>query len=146
MGAYTSWALLALSHHLIVRVAGHNVLGHYNFNTYYILGDDIVIWGNSKVAREYRRLIEVVLGVKISEAKTLESADSFEFAKRFFVKGVEVSPLPWTQLDTDSPLKVLPGFLASLVQRKVGGYDISLRVIKLWIGLLVGLSRKTMFH
>lgn len=34
------------------------------------------------------------LGVEISEAKTHVSCDSFEFAKRFFSQGEEISPFP----------------------------------------------------
>lgn len=92
MGAYTSWAIFALCHHLVVRVAAHNVTGSFDFRTYFLLGDDFVIWGNDKVAAEYLRLKTVVLGVKISLPKSLIADDSFEFAKRFFIKGVEVSP------------------------------------------------------
>lgn len=35
MGAYSSWSVgLALTHHLIVRVAGYYVYKHYNFANY----------------------------------------------------------------------------------------------------------------
>jgi hypothetical protein len=34
MGAYTSWAIFALCHHLVIRVAAHNVLKTFDFNTY----------------------------------------------------------------------------------------------------------------
>lgn len=34
MGAYTSWAVFALCHHLLVRVAGHNVFKTYTFDQY----------------------------------------------------------------------------------------------------------------
>jgi hypothetical protein len=70
------------------------------------LGDDIVI-RDAAVAKEYRRIIEVVLGCKISTAKSLISQDSFEFAKRFWVDGVEVSHIPWPQLfAVQDPLNV----------------------------------------
>jgi len=39
-----------------------------------------------------------VLGVDISTDKSLVSSDSFEFAKRFFIGGVEVSHLNIAQL------------------------------------------------
>jgi len=51
-----------------------------------------VIQGNN-VASAYKKLI-LSLGVEISETKTLESKDSFEFAKRFFYKGEEVTSFP----------------------------------------------------
>jgi len=60
MGAYTSWVIFALCHHLVVRVAGYHIHKHYNFDQYFILGDDIVIWGDEKVAKEYNRLMSVV--------------------------------------------------------------------------------------
>jgi hypothetical protein len=116
MGAYTSWAICTLCHHLVVRVAGHNVYKHSNFDQYMILGDDLVIF-DDRVATEYVRLIGV-LGVEISWSKSLVSNDSYEFAKRLFVKGVEVSGLPWDQLfRVNNPLTVLGGFLADLVTR-----------------------------
>jgi hypothetical protein len=68
MGAYTSWAVFALCHHLVVRVAGHNVYKHYDFDSYFMLGDDIVIY-DSRVALEYKRIMSS-LGVEISPHKT----------------------------------------------------------------------------
>jgi hypothetical protein len=32
--------------------------------------------------------------MEINLSKTIESVDSFEFAKRFFIQGQELSPLP----------------------------------------------------
>lgn len=116
MGAYTSWAICTLCHHLVVRVAGHNVYKHSNFSQYMILGDDLVIF-DDRVATEYVRLIGV-LGVEISWNKSLDSTDSYEFAKRLFIRGVEVSGLPWDQLfRVNNPLTVLGGFLADFVTR-----------------------------
>lgn len=57
-----------------------------------MLGDDIVIADDS-VASEYRSLLSD-LEVPISEAKTHSSKDVYEFAKRWFFKGIEVSPFP----------------------------------------------------
>jgi hypothetical protein len=55
---------------------------------------------------------------------------SFEFAKRFFVRGIEVSPLNWTQLFTVSnPLTVLATFIAGIYQRKVDIYPLFTRAM-----------------
>jgi hypothetical protein len=93
MGAYSSWAMLALTHHAIVQWAAYNCKHTGWFDLYAVLGDDLVI-GDSAVAAEYLLIMER-LGVKISFAKSIVSSNlSIEFAKRFFYRGVEVSPLP----------------------------------------------------
>jgi hypothetical protein len=71
--------MLALSHHVIVKIAACKV-GIPNFIDYCILGDDIVI-RNEKVADQYRTLMDV-LGVSINMSKSIISSDFAEFAKR----------------------------------------------------------------
>jgi hypothetical protein len=93
MGAYSSWAMLALVHHAIVQFAAKraNVVGW--FDLYAVLGDDVVI-GNRSVANEYTKVMEAI-GVNIGFHKSIISKNrSLEFAKRFYYKGVEVTPLP----------------------------------------------------
>jgi len=94
MGAYSSWALFALCHHMVVHVAGlrAGLTAKQTKHCYMLLGDDIVIH-HDEVACHYRDIIHS-LGVEISEVKTHISKDSFEFAKRWFSRGVEVSPFP----------------------------------------------------
>lgn len=100
MGAYSSWAMLALTHHLIVQFCAYSVgvvpAGTW-FRDYAILGDDIVI-GNAKVAKRYIEVL-ATLGVGVGLHKSLISAagTALEFAKRTFVKGVDVSPIPLTE-------------------------------------------------
>jgi len=90
LGAYSSWAVFALSHHILIRSI-YNELGISCKGNYLVLGDDVVIC-NRSVARLYlRRLTE--LGVKTSPIKTLISRDTFEFAKRVWIRGIEVSPI-----------------------------------------------------
>jgi hypothetical protein len=91
MGLYSSWPLLAVVHHLIVLTAAHDI-GIRRFRDYRLLGDDIVI-RHQGVATRYARILED-LGVKISPEKTLVSSDTFEFAKRIFHKGIEVTAFP----------------------------------------------------
>lgn len=92
MGAYSSWAMLALTHHAIVQFAAWRV-GHRAWFTWYaVLGDDVVICDRD-VANEYVKVMDE-LGVKIGFHKSIVSTNSsLEFAKRFFHKGEEVSPL-----------------------------------------------------
>jgi hypothetical protein len=92
MGAYSSWGMLAWTHHAIVQFAAWRV-GHRSWFTWYaVLGDDIVICDHD-VASEYVHLM-TEFGVKIGFHKSIISSNSsLEFAKRFYLKGREVSPL-----------------------------------------------------
>jgi len=90
MGAYSSWAMLALTHHVIVRIAALNC-GIKNFEDYVILGDDIVI-ANDDVAREYSNLMKS-LGVSINMSKSIVSTRFCEFAKRWVGDGINITPI-----------------------------------------------------
>lgn len=92
MGAYSSWAMLALTHHALVQFAAWR-RGHRSWFTWYaVLGDDIVICDHD-VAAEYVAIMDS-LGVKIGFHKSIVSSNSsLEFAKRFYYKGEEVTPL-----------------------------------------------------
>lgn len=83
--------MLALTHHVIVRVAALR-LGIKDFKDYALLGDDIVI-ANSAVAQCYHQLMTEGLGVEINFSKSLVSAHSLEFAKQLVSKGVNLSPI-----------------------------------------------------
>jgi len=91
MGALTSWAAFSLTHHLLVQYAAYRALGLIGFfKEYALLGDDIVI-ANHKVAQEYLVLLQEI-GVEFGLAKSLiSSTGGFEFAKRTFAKGKDVS-------------------------------------------------------
>lgn len=94
MGAYSSWAAFAVTHHAFVQFAAR--LSGFNgwFADYALLGDDILI-ANQKVALKYRWLCAQV-GVEVSLAKSMASNQrSFEFAKRVFFRGSDVSGFPW---------------------------------------------------
>jgi len=91
MGAYSSWSAFTLTHHLVVYVAAR--LAKARLDCYVLLGDDIVIADDS-VAENYRMLLRS-LDVPLSEAKTHTSKDVYEFAKRWWYKGVEVTPFPF---------------------------------------------------
>lgn len=92
MGAYSSWAMLAVTHHVIVQIAAVQCGFKVNtFKQYCILGDDIVI-NNDRVASVYIQLMET-LGVRINTSKSIISHDVVEFAKRWLTPYGEISPL-----------------------------------------------------
>jgi len=82
MGALSSWAMLALTHHFMVQLAAHRCGMRGWFGDYGVLGDDLVIVDPS-VATAYLGVAEE-LGVTINRHKSLVSSNGhFEFAKRF---------------------------------------------------------------
>jgi len=99
MGALSSWALLALTHHAIVQMAAATVypreLGW--FLLYAVLGDDVVI-ADRLVAQEYLRIMKAI-GVEISLAKSLVSnSSSLDFAKRTWIRGRDCSPISLAEI------------------------------------------------
>jgi hypothetical protein len=90
MGAYSSWGVFTLCHHLVVHMAAYRCR-ITNFSEYILLGDDIVIY-NDRVKEEYVNIM-TALGVEVSEMKTHTSRNYYEFAKRWFNNGIEVSPI-----------------------------------------------------
>jgi hypothetical protein len=101
MGALSSWVMLALTHHFIVQLAAFRVrqLEEW-YEGYAVLGDDLVIM-DQDVADEYLRLMDGVLGVKINLSKSLisERYTTLEFAKKYFHKGVDCSPVSFKELN-----------------------------------------------
>nr|WNM95051.1 MAG: RNA-dependent RNA polymerase [Diaporthe helianthi mitovirus 2] len=93
MGALSSWAMLALTHHIIVQIAASRIYPDRVFTLYALLGDDIVI-ADEKVAKVYYDLMTLEFGVEINLSKSLQSNHMLEFAKRLIsVKGGEVTPI-----------------------------------------------------
>lgn len=92
MGAYSSWAVFALTHHLVVQYSAKMEGESLPFNDYMLLGDDIVI-ANKAVSERYIATMSE-LGVGISLYKTHVSDDTYEFAKRWIHKGAEISGIP----------------------------------------------------
>jgi hypothetical protein len=95
MGALTSWAMLAVTHHFIVQLAAYLVRGEEKwFTDYAVLGDDVVI-ANGPIAHKYLHIMSQ-LGVKVGIHKSLISptGNSLEFAKRYFFNKVDCSAIP----------------------------------------------------
>jgi hypothetical protein len=123
MGAYSSWAVFTLSHHVMVELARRRALNvdflgsTEEFLGYELLGDDISIYGDTPelaaTAVAYRALMDSI-GVAINPTKGVESANgTFEFAKRFVHQGVTLTCLKWREL---ASANTSTAFLA-LVQR-----------------------------
>lgn len=94
MGAYSSWAMLALTHHMLIQWAASLVGIKGWFADYAVLGDDVII-ANDKVANRYRTICRWI-GLEIGLAKSLISSQKCsEFAKRYTIRGEIVRVTPW---------------------------------------------------
>jgi len=118
MGAYSSWAMLALTHHFVVQLAALRAgwVGWFPF--YALLGDDIVI-ADKGVADHYLAIMRG-LGVSISKHKSIVSETGLlEFAKRWYsgTRG-EISAFgPGLLLATIRNIYLLPVMLLQMFQR-----------------------------
>jgi hypothetical protein len=121
MGALSSWAMLAYTHHCVVRIAANRV-GRPDFANYALLGDDIVI-ADDAVAMAYHELMTKILGVEINLFKSLVSQHSFEFAKRLVTVTGEVSPVGAKNLLVG--VKSLKGLPSILLDLKNKGFSLS---------------------
>jgi hypothetical protein len=113
MGALTSWAMLALTHHAIVQMAAAlsgRTSGDSWFEDYALLGDDIVI-ADRLVADTYLKIMSG-LGVGIQLSKSVHDSSGrgvLEFAKRVYYGGFSVGPL--ALLEVLSAAGSLPAWL-----------------------------------
>jgi len=98
MGALTSWAILALTHHCLLQLAAKRI-GKFPTPDYRILGDDIVIAGR-ELAESYRLVCSdygLILNNKGFESfQTKFNPDGpylTEFAKQTRLGDVDISPV-----------------------------------------------------
>jgi hypothetical protein len=91
MGAYSSWAVFSLTHHLLIQFSASEV-NKYPFVDYQVLGDDVVI-ADRDVGNAYLENL-TRFNIPVSKEKTMISEEVYEFAKRWFINGTEVSPFP----------------------------------------------------
>jgi hypothetical protein len=99
MGALSSWAMLAMTHHAIVQYASALAYPNHRrwFDKYALLGDDIVI-ADKLVAQKYLGIMSAI-GVEVGLAKSLVSlTGSLEFAKRTWIRGQPASPFSLAEL------------------------------------------------
>jgi len=92
MGAYSSFNSFALTHHYLIYYCCRVLGKDWKSLPYALLGDDIVI-GDKDVGEMYMGLLSQ-LGLDYSPSKTHKSLHFFEFAKRMFLNGVEITPFP----------------------------------------------------
>lgn len=91
MGALSSWAMLALTHHVIVRYAAlKGGVRRPQFVNYAVLGDDCVI-NDKAVAPRYLSVMEE-LGLRISMGKSVISTRFTEFAKKLKGPAIDITP------------------------------------------------------
>jgi hypothetical protein len=96
MGAYASWPLCTLAHHLVMHYSAYKI-GLANVNNHYrILGDDNVR-DNESLSIFYEETLRN-LGCELNPYKgTLSrsgvSHSSAEVAKRLYLNGIDISPL-----------------------------------------------------
>lgn len=97
MGLLSSWPVMALTHHFLVRLA-YTASGTSpkNFN-YRVLGDDLTLRGE-EAAKTYLDLIDC-LGIDYSPDKTYLSTGRAEFAKSLFILGEDYTPFPTALLE-----------------------------------------------
>jgi len=91
MGAYSSFAMLALTHHVITRIASLRCKVNPSTLLYAILGDDIAM-ANKKVAKTYMEIFKS-LGMEINPIKGFDGT-VLEFAKQIWtINGYNLSPM-----------------------------------------------------
>lgn len=124
MGAYSSWGAMALTHHAIVQYAAHLAGVKAWYPHYAVLGDDVVILGKH-VAEKYLHVMDT-FGIPIGLHKSLISTNgTFEYAKRFYYKGVNTSHISLTEFFQG--LVNIPSFLE--VVRKARGLNPRVRLV-----------------
>lgn len=101
MGAYASWAALAMTHHCLIRSLCRQVGAP--LDCYMVLGDDVVI-NHKDIATLYQQHITEYLGIQISQGKSLLpinqiSGNSGEFAKQIVRDGQNLTPVSTLILD-----------------------------------------------
>lgn len=95
MGIYSSWTMMAITHHALVRLAADMRGKGGAFEDYLLLGDDLVI-ADKEVAECYIKII-TDLGVGISMIKSVIGNDTHlgvEFASQYLLGAENLSPLP----------------------------------------------------
>lgn len=96
MGAYASWPLCALAHHLVVEYSAYKLNIKQSKHLYRMIGDDVIIT-DRLLAQKYEEVIKL-LGVDINLGKTVTSSENqnysgAEVAKQLYLNGKCLTPL-----------------------------------------------------
>lgn len=118
MGARSSWAMLAVTHHLILQFCAAKVYGVGDWDERYeILGDDIVIF-DQKIKDYYMYFMDQMsVGLSLPKSLPAEQVPAFEFAKRTILNHVDVSGISWKQLISENSLAGRTNLVLSLMKR-----------------------------
>lgn len=139
MGAYSSWAVMALTHHVIVQIAAHRVGYTYMFRHYALLGDDIVI-ADKSVAEAYLQIMKDI-GVGVNRLKSIESDIGVaEFAKRWVHPHLgEFSPIgARLLLSVIKNSTLIPALFAELGQKGIALYPSNIDAVLLGLNKIRG--------
>jgi hypothetical protein len=136
MGAYSSWAMLAVTHHYIAQLAalkaqggvgpywisGQSDLKIFGIGNWYcgyeVLGDDIVFF-EENTAKEYLLIMDK-LGVPINLSKSvIAKNNSFEFAKVTGHNDSDVSALSWAMFMSQPTIMGRANIALSLIRRNI---------------------------
>lgn len=127
MGALSSWAMLAVTHHMIVQYCyrlSYNVpMGlPWTKDTWYtnyeVLGDDIILF-DPTVAKAYLKIMES-LGVPINTSKSVcATVPVTEYAKVTSLMGKNVSALSWKMFMSGNSLMGRVNIIYSLLSKGV---------------------------
>jgi hypothetical protein len=96
MGAYSSWPLFALAHHLVVEYSAYQAGTKLIKDKYRLIGDDVIIT-DQRTAKLYQENMSA-LGVDINLDKTVSSLQNAnkscaEVAKQLYLNGRNLTPL-----------------------------------------------------
>lgn len=115
MGAYSSWNSTALAHHFLIYLACEDLGIDFLSSNYVLLGDDLVIQDES-LNNKYLELLGLY-GISYSKEKShINHNGVLEFAKRFVVRGKEITPFPINALYVSKrkPLLILNTLLEEM--------------------------------
>jgi len=131
MGALSSWAMLAVTHHLLAQLAYQRALAHNPglvslfidtlngrpwYSGYEVLGDDIVFF-EEEVAIRYLDIMAEI-GVPINLAKSVVGENpTFEFAKVLGRKGKVLSEVSWAMFMAQPTLMGRVGIAFSMMEK-----------------------------
>lgn len=100
MGLYSSWPALAITNHILIRLAAYRI-GEHKFDRYLVLGDDVVIFCPN-VSKKYVSLMKSIgVSTKPEDSIKPKRLHTLEMAKRLFRGGVEISPIPLSLMKTN---------------------------------------------
>jgi hypothetical protein len=96
MGAYSSWPLFSLAHHLVVEYSAYQAGTKLIKDKYRLIGDDVIIT-DQRTAKLYQENMSA-LGVDINLDKTVSSLQNAnkscaEVAKQLYLNGRNLTPL-----------------------------------------------------